>query len=108
MPSEISTELHYEERTVFRKRILNTGTWICELGIESVRNVPSWITLEFSESNKFDEDSRGNSVFGWLPVSVAVCRLGSVSYPDIYLNLIIQELIFLKVIMELRVFSPTL
>ena len=40
----------------------------------------------FVESEMFDEETREKSFFDWLPVSTAVCSLGSDRYPDNYLN----------------------
>ena len=38
------------------------------------------------ENDKFDSQRHDNSVFDWLPVSSAVCRLGSERYPDKHMN----------------------
>ena len=38
------------------------------------------------ENNKLDFQRHATSVFDWLPISFAVCRLGSERYPDIYRN----------------------
>ena len=84
MVPETPTELYYEECTVFRKRTLNNGTWTFELGIESGKKIPSWVIVGFMESDKYDEQTRDNSASDWLPVSFAVCRLGSGRYPDNY------------------------
>ena len=35
MSSQFPTELYYAERTVFRKRSLNNGTWSFEIGTAS-------------------------------------------------------------------------
>ena len=52
-----------------------------ELGIESSKNIPSWIIVGFMADEKFDSQLQDNSVFDWLPISQAVCRLGSDRYP---------------------------
>ena len=85
--SETPTELYYEERTVFRKKISNDGLWTFELGIESGKNIPSWVIIGFMADNKFDSQLHDNSVFDWLPISQAVCRIGSEKYPGDYINL---------------------
>ena len=84
---EIPTELYYEERTVFRRKITNNGLWTFELGIESGKNIPSWIIIGFMADEKFDSQLEDNSVFDWLPISQAVCRIGSDRYPNDYINL---------------------
>ena len=45
--SETPTELYYEERSEFRKKITNNGLWTFELGIESGKNIPSWVIIGF-------------------------------------------------------------
>ena len=80
MLSDIPTALCFEERTVFRQRILVNGYWTFELGIESGKILSSWVIVRFADSDEFDEETRNNSAC--LPVSSAVCRLGSDRYPD--------------------------
>ena len=79
---EFPAELNYEERTVFSKKKLNDGTRVFHLGIQSGKNIPSCAILAFMEIRKFDEQIRDFSAFDWLPVSSAVCILGSDSYLD--------------------------
>ena len=80
MLSEVLSELYYKEGSVIRKRILNNGTWTLQLSIASGKNIPSWVVVGFVKSDKFDEKSPHDSVFDWLPVSSAVCGLGSDRY----------------------------
>ena len=56
------------------------------MGIEYGKNIPSWVAVGFMETNKFDEKTRDNSAFDWLPVSSAFCRFESDSYPDTFMN----------------------
>ena len=53
-PSEFPNELYYKERTVFKKRRLKNCTWTCDLEIESGTNIPSWVNVEITKSDKFD------------------------------------------------------
>ena len=85
--TETPTELYYEERSVHRRKITNNGLWTFELGIESGKNIPSWVIVGFMQDAKFDSQVHDNSVFDWLPISQAVCRLGSDRYPTDYINL---------------------
>ena len=55
MPSEITTEFYYEEQTAFRKTSFDNGTWIFEVERENGNNIPSWVSAEFMESDKFNE-----------------------------------------------------
>ena len=57
-----------------------------EWGLESWKKQLSWVFVWLMESNQFDEETRGNSVFDWLPVPISVCRLGSDTYLDDYMN----------------------
>ena len=100
MLSKIPTDLYYEERTVFRRRINNAGTWEMQLSIENGGNITSYMIMPFMENDKFDSQRHDNSVFDWLPVSSAVCRLGSERYTDNYMNFDFSKTIFLKIITE--------
>ena len=82
MLSKTPTELYYEERTVFRKRFKNAGTWELQLGIESGKNILSFVIIACMENDKFGSQTHDNSAFFWLPMSSAVCRLGSERYLD--------------------------
>ena len=59
-----------------------------ELGLENGKNKPPWVIVGLMESDGFDEQTRDNSAFEWLPVSSAVCSLGSDGYPDNYMNFV--------------------
>ena len=63
-----------------RQQIMDVFTF--ELGIESSQNIPSWIIIGFMADEKFDNQKQDNSVFDWLLISQAVCRLGSDRYPN--------------------------
>ena len=39
------------------------------------------------KDEKFDSQLHDNSVFDWLPISQAVCRIGTDRYPNDYINL---------------------
>ena len=49
MLSEIPTELYYEERAVFGKRLVKSDTWTFKLGVESGNHMTSWVTVRFLE-----------------------------------------------------------
>ena len=72
MRSKIPTELYYQEHSVFRKRMFNKGTWNFELRIEIGNKLPSWVIVRFMGSDKFDEQTRSNSAFDWLPTSSTI------------------------------------
>ena len=54
MLSEVPTELYFDERTVFRKRILKTGIWSFELGIEGGENLPSCVIVGLIDCDELD------------------------------------------------------
>ena len=86
--SETPTELYYEERSEYRKKIPNDGLFTFEVGIENSKNIPSWIIIGFMADEKFDSQLHdNNNIFDWLPISQAVCRIGSERYPGNYINL---------------------
>ena len=82
------TELYYEESTFFRKKTDIAGTWEIQLGIESGKNNPTVVIIVLMENDK--------CVFDWLPVSPAVCALGSGRYLDIYTNFEYSRKLFLE------------
>ena len=47
MLSKIPTEIYYEERSVFRKKIIIAGTWEMQLGIQSGKDIPSIVFIAF-------------------------------------------------------------
>ena len=51
MLSEISAEIYYDERTVYRKRRLNFGTWTFEQEIERWKKISSLVFVGFMESD---------------------------------------------------------
>ena len=79
------TELSFTERTVFRKDVNTNNSWTFELGnaggnsgIES----PTFVIVGFQARNKIDSQVHDNAVFDKLPISNAVCKIGSEKYPD--------------------------
>ena len=79
------TELSYTERNIFRKDVNTNSSWTFELGnaggssgIES----PTFVIVGFQARNKIDSQVHDNAVFDRLPISNAVCKIGSEKYPD--------------------------
>ena len=79
------TELSYTERIIFRKDVNTNSSWTFELGnaggssgIES----PTFMIVGFQARNKIDSQVHDNAVFDRLPISNAVCKIGSEKYPD--------------------------
>ena len=75
------TELYYIERVVFRKDVNTNNNWTFELG-NSGESTPSFIIVGFQARNKIDSQTHDNAIFDRLPVSNAVCKIGSEKYPD--------------------------
>ena len=75
------TEIFYTERTVFRKDVNTNNNWTFELG-NSGESTPSFIIVGFQARNKIDSQTHNNATFHRLPVSNAVCKIGSEKYPD--------------------------
>ena len=84
-----TTELSYTERIIFRKDVNTSSSWTFELGnaggnaggssgIES----PTFVIVGFQARNKIDSQVHDNAVFNRLPISNAVCKIGSEKYPD--------------------------
>ena len=75
------TELYYIERIVFRKDVNTNNIWTFELG-SSAESTPSFIIVGFQARNKIDSQTHDNAIFDRLPISNAVCKIGSEKYPD--------------------------
>ena len=75
------TELYYIERVVFRKDVNTNNNWTFELG-NSGESTPSFVIVGFQASNKIDSQTHDNALFDRLPISNAVCKIGSEKYPD--------------------------
>ena len=75
------TELFYTERIIFRKDVNTNSNWTFELG-SSGTSTPTFVIVGFQARNKIDSQVHDNAVFDRLPISNAVCKIGSEKYPD--------------------------
>ena len=75
------TEIFYTERTVFRKDVNTNNSWTFESG-KSGESTPTYVVVGFQARNKIDSQTHDNAKFDRLPVSNAVCKIGSDKYPD--------------------------
>ena len=75
------TELYYMERVVFRKDVNTNNNWTFELG-NSGESTPTFVIVGFQARNKIDSQTHDNAIFDRLPISNAVCKIGSEKYPD--------------------------
>ena len=75
------TELSYTERNIFRKDVNTNSNWTFELG-SSGTSTPTFVIVGFQARNKIDSQVHDNAVFDRLPISNAVCKIGSEKYPD--------------------------
>ena len=79
------TELSYTERIIFRKDVNTNSNWTFELGnagCSSGIESPTFVIVGFQARNKIDSQVHDNAVFYRLPISNAVCKIGSEKYPD--------------------------
>ena len=80
------TELFYTERTVFRKDVNTNSNWTFELGNaggnSNNESCPTFVIVGFQTRNKIDSQTYDNAVFDRLPISNAVCKIGSEKHPD--------------------------
>ena len=75
------TELYYMERIVFRKDVNTNINWTFEVG-NSGESTPTFVIVGFQARNKIDSQTHDNAIFDRLPISNAVCKIGSEKYPD--------------------------
>ena len=76
------TELSYTERIIFRKDVNTNSNWTFELGNSNNESCPTFVIVGFQARNKIDSQVHDNAVFDRLPISIAVCKIGSEKYPD--------------------------
>ena len=79
------TELSYTERIIFRKDVNTNSNWTFELGSaggEAAQSCPTFVIVGFQARNKIVSQVHDNAVFDRLPISNAVCKIGSEKYPD--------------------------
>ena len=80
------TELSYTERIIFRKNVSTNSNWTFELGSAGDNAggspTPTFVIVRFQARNKIDSQVHDNAVFDRLPISNAVCKIGSEKYPD--------------------------
>ena len=74
-------ELYFTERTVFRKDVNTNSNWTFELG-NAGTSTPTFVIVGFQARNKIVSQVHDNAVFDRLPISNAVCKIGSEKYPD--------------------------
>ena len=74
------TELFYTERVVFRKDVNTNNNWTFELG-NSGESTPCFIIVGFQTRNKIVSQTHNNAIFDRLPISNAVCKIGSENIP---------------------------
>ena len=75
-------ELSYTERIIFRKDVNTNSNWTFELGNSNNESCPTFVIVGFQARNKIDSQVHDNAVFDRLPISNAVCKIGSEKYPD--------------------------
>ena len=75
------TEFSFTERSVFRKDVNTNNNWTFELS-NSGESTSIFVNVGFQARNKIDSQTHDNAVFDQIPISNAVCKLGSEKYPD--------------------------
>ena len=70
------TELYYMERIVFRKDVNTSNNWTFEVG-NSGESTPTFVIVGYQARKKIDSQSHDNAIFDHLPISNAVCKIGS-------------------------------
>ena len=74
------TELYYMERIVFRKEVNTNNNWTIGIGT-SGESTPTFVIVGFQDRNETDSQTRANAIFDRLPISNAVCKIGSEKCP---------------------------
>ena len=74
------TELIYTERVVFRKDLNTNNNWTFDMG-NSGESTPTFVRVGIQARNKIDSQTLDNAIFDRLPISNAVCKIGSENNP---------------------------
>ena len=75
------TELFYTERKVFIKKVDTKTDWSFDLGMFS-EQAPKYVIVGFQNRNNIESQTHDNATFDLLPISSAVCIIGSQNYTD--------------------------
>ena len=81
------TELYYMERIVFRKDVNTNNNWTFDLE-NSAESTPTFVIVGFQARNKIYSQTQDNATFDRLPISNAVCKIGSEKILLMELNVI--------------------
>ena len=76
------TNLHYPERSVFKKEVNTQIFWTFELGVQGGINVPKRIYVVFQQNDRQHDQKLNNVTFYRMPVTSVQCIIGSENYPD--------------------------
>ena len=63
------TELHYPEKSVFMKEVINRNFWTFELGTREDVNVPIWTYVVFQQNDRQHNQQMNNDMFNRMPVT---------------------------------------
>ena len=80
LSNKAPTELYYMERIVFRKDVNLIKNWTFDLG-KNGESTPTTVTVGFQARKKIDSQTHDNAIFDRLPISNAVCKIGSDKNP---------------------------
>ena len=70
-----------QNKIFFRKGVNTNNNWTFELGITG-ESFPTFGIVGFQARNKIDSQTHDTATFDWLPISNAVCKIGSEKHPD--------------------------
>ena len=70
------TGLYYMERIVFTKDVNKNNNLTFDLVI-SGESTPTFVIVGFQARNKIDSQTHDNAILNRLPISKAVCKIGS-------------------------------
>ena len=71
------TNLHYPEKSVFKKEVNTQNFWTFELGVQENINVPIWVFVAFQQMDRQNDQNSNNDTFYRMPVTSAQCIIGT-------------------------------
>ena len=75
-------ELRYIERSVSMKEVNNQNLWNFELSCQGIMNLPIYTFIGFQQRDRQDSQNLNYDAFCRLPVTSALCNVGTKKGPD--------------------------
>ena len=103
--SKTPTDLQFVERSVFMEGVNFQNFWTFELGTQEGIFTPMWIIVGFQQRDRQGSQNSNKDTFDGPPVTSAQCIIGTETYPDSRIFLIMMMMIILRNRVKLKKLS---